>query len=92
MLQMFKIITFRIWVVGALLCSSCAVSSRLQLHEERFSNGRIKLRYHYYLDSSGKEVREGKLERWDNDFGLTGTEEIYKDGKVISGGRIIINQ
>ena len=83
--------TVRIWVFAALFLCSCAIASRLRSHEEHYPNGRLKLRYQYYVDAAGKVIKDGKLVRWD-DHGLVGSEEIYKDGKLVSSTRIIKNQ
>ena len=91
MLQVFTIMTIRICVVATLFLCSCTVVPRLRSHEEHFPNGRLKVRYQYYVDAAGGEVKDGKLVRWD-DHGLVGSEEIYKDGKLISSTRIIKNQ
>lgn len=81
----------RICLLSALLISSCVVAQHLRSHEEHFPNGSLKVRYQYYVDTAGREVKDGKLVRWD-DHGLVGSEELYKDGKLISSTRIIKNQ
>lgn len=83
-------IIFRSSVICALL-TSCVVAHDLRSHVEWYRNGRLKIRYHYYVGADGRQIKDGKLERWD-DRHLIGVEEVYKDGKLVSSTRIVRNQ